>query len=212
MKVLITGFDPFGGESTNPAYEAVKAIPEIEGVDLIKLEIPTVFKASKDVLQEAIERHQPQIVICVGQAGGRSHVTIERLAINVDDARIPDNQGGQPIDEAIVTGGPAAYFSNLPIKAMAEAIKAGGLPGGVSNTAGTYVCNHIMYQLLHMIHTTYTSMKGGFIHVPFSEYQVLQRMGQPSMYLPSITEALRLAIVAAVTTEEDIKASGGTIC
>ena len=130
----------------------------------------------------------------------------------MDDARIPDNDGGQPIDEKIVADGPSAYFSNLPIKAMAEAIKKAGLPGRVSNSAGTYVCNHIMYQLLHIINESYPNVKGGFIHVPFSEAQVAHREGMASMYLPSITEALRLSIIAAATTDIDIKETAGTIC
>lgn len=211
MKLLITGFDPFGGESVNPAYEAVKMIPEINGIELIKLEIPTVFHRSKDILKEAIIKHNPDIVICVGQAGGRSHVAIERVAINMDDARIPDNDGQQPIDEKIVENGPEAYFSNLPIKAMAESIKKAGLPGSVSNSAGTYVCNHIMYQLLHIIKESYPTMKGGFIHVPFSEAQAAHRDGVASMHLSSITEALRLAVITAATVGVDVKETAGSI-
>jgi len=211
MKVLITGFDPFGGETINPAYEAVKAIPEIQGVDLIKVEIPTVFHKSKDHLKKAMDQHKPDIIICVGQAGGRSHVTLERVAINVDDARIPDNDGQQPIDQPVVEHGPAAYFTNLPIKAMAKAIQDAGLPGGISNTAGTYVCNHIMYQLMHMIKDQ-PGLRGGFIHVPFIESQVVHRNGVSSMSLASISQALQVAILAAVSHDEDIKETAGTIC
>ena len=150
MKILVTGFDPFGGEKVNPALEAVKLLPkEIHGAEIHWVEIPTVFYKAAEVLETAIVRFQPDAVLCIGQAGGRASLTPERIAINQDDARIPDNQGNQPIDTPIRLDGQAAYFSTLPIKAMVQAIKEEGLPATVSNTAGTFVCNHLMYQALY---------------------------------------------------------------
>ena len=145
MKLLLTGFTPFAGETINPALEAVKHVkPEIAGMEIVKLEVPTVFGESVRLVAEAIEREQPDFVLSVGQAGGRAAVTPERVAINVDDARIPDNVGQQPIDVPIFADGENAYFATLPVKAMAEAIREAGLPSALSNTAGTYVCNPLM--------------------------------------------------------------------
>lgn len=213
MKVLITGFDPFGGEKINPAWEAVKDIKDIiEGAKIIKLEIPTVFNKSIEKVKEAMELEKPDIVLCIGQAGGRYDITIERVAINVDDARIEDNEGNQPIDIPVFEDGENAYFSNLPIKAMVEEIKGQGMPSSISNSAGTFVCNHIMYGVLYHINKTYKNMRGGFIHVPFINEQVLDKKNQPYMPVEHITKALEAAIKAAVINNEDIKKSGGAIC
>lgn len=213
MKVLITGFDPFGGEKINPAWEAVKGIKDIiEGAKIIKLEIPTVFNKSIEKVKEAMELEKPDIVLCIGQAGGRYDITIERVAINVDDARIEDNEGNQPIDIPVFEDGENAYFSNLPIKAMVEEIKGQGIPASISNSAGTFVCNHIMYGVLYHINKTYKNMRGGFIHVPFINEQVLDKKNQPYMPVEHITKALEAAIKAAVINNEDIKKSGGAIC
>ncbi len=213
MKVLITGFTPFGGEKTNPAYEAVKGLPDtIEGIEVIKAEVPTAFYDSVETLKQLVEAHQPKVVICVGQAGGRASISLERVAINVDDARIPDNKGQQPIDTAIAEEGPNAYFSSLPIKAITEAIRAKGIPAMVSNSAGTYVCNHIMYGLLHLLAQDYPHMKGGFIHVPFSEEQVTDKPNMPSMSLQSMSDALEEAIRVAVSVDQDLVKSEGSIC
>ena len=154
MKILITGFDPFGGEPVNPALEAVKLMKdEIAGAKIIKLEIPTVFRKSVEKIHEMMKAEQPDVVLSIGQAGGRFGVTPERVAINVDDARIKDNEGNQPVDTPIFTDGEAAYLSNLPVKAMVEAIKNKGLPSTLSNSAGTFVCNHVMYGVLYTIFT-----------------------------------------------------------
>ena len=213
MKVLITGFDPFGGEKINPAWEAVKGIKNIiEGAKIIKLEIPTVFNKSIEKVKEAMELEKPDIVLCIGQAGGRYDMTVERVAINVDDARIEDNEGNQPIDIPVFEDGENAYFSNLPIKAMVEEIKGQGIPASISNSAGTFVCNHIMYGVLYHINKTYKNMRGGFIHVPFINEQVLDKKNQPYMPVEHITKALEAAIKAAVINNEDIKKSGGAIC
>lgn len=212
MKVLITGFDPFGGEAMNPAYEAVKLLPDtIEGAEVIKLEVPTVFGKSIDVLDAAIAKHQPDFVINIGQAGGRFGVTPERVAINQDDARIKDNEGNAPIDVAIKVDGAPAYFTKLPIKAIVENIKAAGVPSSVSNTAGTFVCNHLMYGLLYLIDTKYPNVRGGFIHVPYATEQVLDKPTQPSLTLEQIAKGLEVAIATTVTVREDAKIQGGAI-
>ena len=214
MKCLVTGFDPFGGEAINPALEAVKLLPEeINGAKIVKLEIPTVFGKSAEVVQAKIEEIQPDVVLNIGQAGGRFAISPERVAINVDDARIPDNEGNQPVDEAIQPQGQPAYFSQLPIKAMVAAMKEAGIPAVVSNTAGTFVCNHIMYQVQYMIDTKYPTLKGGFIHVPFIPEQVVDKPGQPAMSLQDIAKGLEAAIGAIVDYQgkEDIKGIGGAI-
>lgn len=213
MKVLITGFDPFGGEKINPALEAVMALPNtINNIEIIKLKIPTVFNKSIQKIKEAIDLHHPDIVIAVGQAGGRFGITPERIAINVDDARIPDNEGNKPIDVKVANDGPAAYFTNLPIKAMTQALVSAGLPASVSNSAGTFVCNHVMYGIMHIIHTEYKSIRGGFIHVPYIPAQVTNKANTPSMSQSDITKGLALCIEAATTHTEDLHIAAGAIC
>lgn len=211
MKLLITGFDPFGNESINPAWEAVKLLPaKIEGVEIIKLQIPTVFKESINILLDGIKEQKPEVVICVGQAGGRYDISIERVAINLDDARIKDNKGNQPIDEPVYSDGENAYFTTLPIKAMVEEIKKANIPASISNTAGTFVCNHIMYGLLYHINKFSSAKKGGFIHVPFIPQQVLDKKNVPSMDLKSIAKGLEASIKGMYENNEDLKISGGT--
>ena len=213
MKVLITEFDPFGGENINPALEAVKLLPDnISDAEVIKIEIPTVFRKSLEKINEEIEKYNPDIVISIGQAGGRFDITPERVAINLDDARIADNEGKQPIDISIYEDGEPAYFSNLPIKAMVNEIKEGGLPASVSNTAGTFVCNHVMYHLLYLVDKKYPNMKAGFIHVPYIPAQVIDKPGKPSMSIADISKGLELAIKAAIENKNDINAVGGAIC
>lgn len=214
MKILVTGFDPFGGEPINPALEAVKGLADtISGAEIIKLEIPTVFGKSAEVVKKAILEHQPDVVLNIGQAGGRFAPSPERVAINVDDARIPDNEGNQPVDEVIQADGEPAYFTQLPIKAMVAAMKEAGFPAAVSNTAGTFVCNHIMYQVQYMIDKEFPNMTGGFIHVPFIPEQVVDKAGQPYMSLTDITKSLEKAIeaIVAYAGKEDMKAIGGAI-
>ena len=212
MKILVTGFDPFGSDKINPAIEAVKKLPDtIKGAKIIKLEIPTVFNKSAQVVHQAIVKEQPDYVLNVGQAGGRSALTPERLAININDGRIPDNDGYQPLDEPIQPDGDTAYFTQLPIKAMAKAIRAAGLPAIVSNTAGTYVCNHIFYQVQYMRTKEFPKLKAGFIHIPFLPEQVITRPNQPSMALADIVKGLTAAIGAIVERDgqSDIKAVEG---
>ncbi|MEW8973168.1 MAG: pyroglutamyl-peptidase I [Tissierellaceae bacterium] len=199
MKVLITGFDPFGGEKINPAYEAVKGLKDnINGAEIVKREIPTVFKKSILKLEKEIEEEKPDIVICVGQAGGRYDITIERVAINIDDARIKDNEGNEPIDEKIFEDGENAYFASIPIKNMVQGIRDLGVPASISNSAGTFVCNHIMYGLLYLIDKKYPNIRGGFIHVPFLPEQVIDKRNTASMSIEDITKALETAIKIAI--------------
>lgn len=187
-KLLITGFDPFGGASINPSWEAVKLLPEyIRDFQVIKLQIPTLFGTAADTVLREADRIQPDAILCVGQAGGRDAVTPERVGINIRSARIPDNCGFQPFEEPIVPGGPDAYFSTVPVAKMAQAIRDAHIPGAVSNTAGTFVCNDTLYSLLH--HYAGTSVKVGFIHVPF-----LPEQGSPSLPLERTVAALTAAI------------------
>ncbi|MEH7304060.1 pyroglutamyl-peptidase I [Neobacillus drentensis] len=213
-KILITGFDPFGGEPVNPALEAVKILhgKEIAGYEVVTREIPTVFGRAISRLKESIDELYPDMVICVGQAGGRSTITPERVAINVDDARIPDNENNQPIDAEIVPDGPTAYFSNLPVKAMVQKMTENGIPASVSNTAGTFVCNHTFYGLMNYIDTSSKNIRGGFIHIPFLPEQIVRNPGHPSMSLEMIVMGLELSIEAALANETDIVQVGGEIC
>lgn len=189
---LITGFDPFGGESINPAWEAVRALPDfLKGWRLEKRQIPTVFGAAGSAVLEAAAALQPQLILCVGQAGGRAAVTPERIAVNIRDARIPDNAGNQPRGEFVVPDGPAAYFATVPVMAMADAICGAGLPGTVSNSAGAFVCNDVLYTLLHRYDGT--AVRVGFIHVPY-----LPRQGTPSLPLEQTVAALTAAISACL--------------
>ena len=212
MKILVTGFDPFGGEKINPALEAVKSLPsEIHGAEIHWVEIPTVFYKAADVLETAIVRFQPDAVLCIGQAGGRASLTPERVAINQDDARIPDNQGNQPIDTPIRLDGHAAYFSTLPIKAMVQSIKEEGLPATVSNTAGTFVCNHLMYQALYLADKKFPDMRAGFMHIPYMTEQVVNKPNTASMCLRDIVRGIEAAIRAIVDyKDKDLKLVGGT--
>ena len=210
MKIIVTGFDPFGGEKINPSIECVKALPEIEGVELIRLELPTVFKESAKRLNEVINDVKPDAVLSVGQAGGRAGITMERIAINVDDARIPDNISQQPIDEAIQLEGEAAYFTTLPIKRIVKAIREAGISAEVSNSAGTFVCNHIMYQSLFAATKADKPFKAGFMHIPFIPEQTTDK---PSLPLEESTKALQIAIetIRDYLNDEDIKVQEGTI-
>lgn len=212
MKVLVTGFDPFGGESVNPAFEAVKLLPDvIAGADIVKLEIPTVYTRSAEVVEKAIEAERPDLVICVGQAGGRSTLTVEQVAINLAEARIPDNDGEQPVGQPLREDGDTAYFATVPVKAMVAAIREAGMPAFVSYTAGTFVCNSIMYHVLYLLDRRFPGVKGGFIHVPYAPEQVVDKPnGTPFMPLGEIARGLEAAIAAAVRGDETTVAAGET--
>ena len=207
-RVLLTGFDAFGGDSLNPSWLAVRALHgrQIAGHTVVAAQLPTVFGEALRALHGLLVKHQPALVICVGQAGGRSALSLERIAINVDDAPIPDNAGAQPIDAPVAPGAPAAYFSTLPIKAMLAALQREGLPAEVSQTAGTFVCNHVFYGLMHTIaaNPELRHTRGGFVHVPW-----LPEQGTPNMALDDVVRGLRVAVRAALVTPQDTLLAGG---
>lgn len=187
-RLLITGFDAFGEQDVNPSWLAVQALPDQVGdFELCKLQIPTIFGTAAKAVLEAAEALQPHVILCVGQAGGRAAVTPERIAVNIRDARIPDNAGNQPAGEAVAPNGPAAYFTTVPVKEMAQAIRDARIPGTVSNSAGAFVCNDVLYSLLH--HYAGTDTRVGFIHVPY-----IPRQGSPSLPLEQTAAALKAAI------------------
>ena len=208
-KLLLTAFTPFDGEKINPALEAVKLVKDrIGNLLIVKLEVPTVFGKSIDTVREAIEREKPDFVLSIGQAGGRAEITPERVAINLDDARIPDNEGNQPIDEPIFPDGENAYFSTLPVKAMVEAIRKEGLPSFLSNSAGTYVCNHLMYGVLYYLDKR-PVIKAGFIHVPYIPEQTKNKKDMPALELSEIVRGLEAAITAIAINGTDKKLAYG---
>lgn len=210
MKILVSGFDPFGGEKINPAIESVKLLPdEIKGAKIIKVEIPTVARKSLKKLEEVIEIEKPDVVLSVGQAGGRTDISVERVGINMDDFRIKDNEGNQLIDEKIAKDGPDAYLVTIPIKAMVQKMIENKIPASVSNTAGTFVCNHVCYGMAHLASTKYPNMRTGFIHIPFLPEQVVDKRNMPSMPLELIAKGLEYAIEAIIENKEDIKVEGG---
>ncbi|KAG1465668.1 hypothetical protein G6F57_013375 [Rhizopus arrhizus] len=210
--VLITGIEPFDGESLNPSWEAAhrRDGQEVAGARLVARQLPCVIGKVVGVLRQAIEDVQPDLVICLGQAGGRSDVTVERVAINVVDARIPDNDGRQPIDEPVVEGGPAAYFSSLPIKAIVRDLRAGGVPASVSLTAGTYNCNTIFYGLAHFIATERPALRGGFVHVPYLPEMATRHPGAPSLALDVLVQGVKIMVATSLAVPQDIKP--GRLC
>ena len=208
--VLVTGFDPFGGDVVNPSWMAVQALHgrEVAGHRVVGVQLPTVFGRSLEVLREALAYHQPVLVLGTGQAGGRGALSLERVAINVNDARIADNALAQPVDTPVIEGGPDAYFTTLPIKAMLSVLLQEGINAEVSQTAGTFVCNHVFYGLMHALATQpeLRQTRGGFVHVPW-----LPQQGQPSMGLDEIVRGLRLAIACALQTRHDIRKQAGAL-
>ena len=208
--VLLTGFDPFGGDVLNPSWLIAQALHrrQLAGHRIIAAQLPTVFGDSLTRLNALLAEHRPALVICLGLAATRAAISLERVAINVDDARIADNAGAQPIDTPVVAGAPAAYFSTLPIKAMQQAISWAGVPAEVSQTAGTFVCNHVFYGLMHRLATArgLQRTRGGFIHVP-----MLPEQGAPSLPLDQMVEGLRVGIRTALTVQQDVRAVGGAI-
>ncbi|WP_241574935.1 pyroglutamyl-peptidase I [Rosenbergiella nectarea] len=209
--VLLTGFEPFGDESINPSWEVVSRLEGVTDAEecIVCIQLPCVFGESLQVLLAAIARYSPTLVIAVGQAGGRTDISLERIAINIDDARIPDNRGYQPIDKPVVENGPAAWFSTLPIKAIVNALQQEGIPASVSQTAGTYVCNHVMYGLLHALGDK-PEVKAGFIHIPYLPQQAAKHPGSASMAAETVKQGLEIAIRTALRVEFDEKITGGT--
>ena len=209
--VLLTGFDAFGAEPVNPSGLVVQALhgQQLLGHALVGAVLPTVFHRSLNVLKELVREHQPVLVVCVGLAGGRQGLSLERVAVNVDDARIPDNADAQPVDMPVVPGGPAAYFSSLPVKAMHAALQINGFEVVVSNSAGTFVCNHVFYGLMHALARRGDEpvCRGGFIHVPH-----LQSDDHPAGWpLTRLVEGLRLAVHCALTTPTDLRLGAGAL-
>jgi pyroglutamyl-peptidase len=208
--VLVTGFDPFGGAIVNPSWAAVALLHgrEVGSHQVVGSQIPTEFGRSLAVLRELLDFHRPDLVLCTGQAGGRSAISLERVAINVNDARIPDNSGAQPVDTPVVPGGPDAYFTRLPIKAMLTAMLAGGIRAEVSQTAGTFVCNHVFYGLMHLLATDprHAGVRGGMVHVPW-----LPQQGQPSMSADDIARGLEMALECALRTGADLRVQAGAL-
>lgn len=206
MKVLLSAFDPFGGESINPALEALNLVNEnLEGITLKRIEIPTVFKNSLQTLLAEAREFKPDVILSIGQAGGRYDITMERVAINIDDARICDNANQQPIDEIIYPDGENAYFSNLPIKSIVANLKEANIPASVSNTAGTFVCNHVMYGVLYEIQKSQVAKMGGFMHVPYVPEQVLDKKNTPYMSKESITKAIEIALTSTKAYFDTLK-------
>ncbi|AMC92923.1 pyrrolidone-carboxylate peptidase [Erysipelothrix larvae] len=210
-KILVTGFDPFGNEPINPAIEAVKLLPnEIKGVEIVKLEIPTIRYQSLELIDQTIQAVDPDAILSIGQAGGRFDMTVERVGINQDDFRIPDNGGNQPIDEPVYKDGQAAYFSNLPIKAMVEYMKKANIPASVSNTAGTFACNHVLYGVQYLIDTKYPGKKSGFMHIPFMTQQVVDKPNMPSLDIETMAKGIEAALEAIIDYQAgDIVKGGG---
>ncbi len=213
-RVLLSGFDAFGGETINPSLEVVRRLHgerSADGVPIVACELPTKFGSAIDVLSRAIDRTQPSLVIALGQAANRGEVSVERIAINVDDARIPDNAGRQPIDRPVVAEGPAAYFSMLPIKAIVAALREKGIAAGVSQSAGTFVCNHVFYGLCHLIATRWPGVRGGFIHLPLLPEQAPRHSGASGMALGTMVDAVRIAIDVSLTVRVDAVIAAGAV-
>lgn len=214
MKILITGFDAFNGEKINPASLILeKLADEIDGVKIEKLIIPTAFYRVADLIERKIVESRPDILISLGQAGGRSDISVERVAINIADASIADNDGKKPIDEKIRRDGENAYFSTLPIKAIVENLRAEEIPASVSNSAGTYVCNFVMYNDLFFA-SKYKNFSAGFIHVPYLPAQVIDKKDVASMSLETMVKAVEIIIKtsACYKNKEDLKMAEGRIC
>lgn len=197
--ILLTGFEPFEGARVNPSWEVAQALDGERIVDaLVQSErLPCVFGEASRQLEALLIKRRPTLVLCLGLAGGRAAVTVERVAINVDDARIPDNAGRKPEDVPIVPDGPAAYFSTLPVKAIVQALRGVGIPAAVSDSAGTFVCNHVFYALMHHLVRRLSGSRGGFIHLPYLPEQTLERPELPSMALTMQVDAVRLALGVA---------------
>lgn len=211
-RILVTGFEAFGGERINPSWLVAQALQGqlIAGHRVQAVCLPCVFGESLRVLEEALRTHEPALVLALGQAAGRGDLSVERVAINVDDARIPDNRGVQPVDQAVVPGAPAAYFSRLPIKAIVAALREAGLPASVSQSAGTFVCNHVFFGLMHALRRR-RGVRAGFMHLPLLPEQVAANPGQPSLPLDTMLRGLQLSLQTAITTTQDLPVSAGSI-
>jgi pyroglutamyl-peptidase len=212
MKALVTGFEPFGGDRVNPSFEALARLPRRLGaLDIATAALPVAYSGALPALKKAIAASAPDIVLCTGLAGGRAELSLERVAINIDDARIPDNDGNQPIDRPVIDSGPAAYFATLPIKAATAALREAGLPAAVSNSAGTFLCNHVFYGLMHEAALSGVRFRGGFLHVPYLPGQSVRVPGAPSMALEQIVEGIEIILSVAATRIDDLAVSEGAL-
>ncbi len=212
MKALITGFEPFAGDKINPSSLAVARLKKrIAGVAVHTAQLPASYARSAIVLRGAIVETRPDIVLCVGLAGGRAELCLERVAINVQDARIRDNDGKQPIDKPVIANGPAAHFASLPIKACVSAMRKAGLPAIVSNTAGTFVCNHIFYSLMDFVARHQLAMRGGFLHVPYAPEQAASLAGAPSMAVDDIARGIEIIVSVSAARTSDLHAAEGRL-
>lgn len=208
--MLLTGFAPFGGEAVNPSWQAVHALDGsvIEGHRVTAVELPTEFDTSLPTLWHALRRTEPRVVIAVGLAGGREGISLERVAINLIDARIPDNVGAQPVDLPVLRSGQAAFFSTLPVKASLAALRQAGIPAHLSQTAGTYVCNQVFYAQMHALRRR-RNARAGFVHVPWLPDQAA-RHREPGMPLADMQRAIEIIVRTALTTRADIRVAGGS--
>jgi len=212
-KVLLTGFEPFGGERTNPSLEIARALngKRIAGHRVVGAVLPTAFAGSLPALDVLLARHKPRLVIAVGQAGGSAGISLERIALNLIDARIADNAGAQPVDVPVIARAPSAYFSTLPLKTMLRRLTAAGIPAALSQSAGLFVCNQVFFALAHRLATRAKRTRGGFIHVPYLPEQAARHGAAPSMELADMIAAIRLCIETALTTRDDAHYPAGTI-
>ena len=212
MKALVTGFEPFGGDRINPSFEALQRLPaRLGALEIATRALPVVYGAALSALRAAIADAGPDIVLSVGLAGGRCELSLERVAINIDDARLPDNAGNQPIDRPVVAGAPAAYFATLPIKAAVAALREAGVPAAVSNSAGTFLCNHIFYGLMHEAAVSGNRFRGGFLHVPYLPSQAASVPGAPSMALEQIVEGIEIILQVTAARSDDLLVTEGAL-
>lgn len=211
--VLVTGIEPFESDPTNPSWDIAQALDgtQVDGATIVARQLPCVFGVANEQLVAAIEETSPTLVFALGLASGRAEISVERVAINVIDARIPDNAGNQPVDTPVVADGPTAYFSTLPIKAIVQTLREAGVPAAVSQSAGTYNCNHLFYGLMHYIATRAPQVRGGFIHVPTTPELAARHAGRPSLSLETQVKGIRTAIGVALATRADLKVSGGAV-
>ena len=209
--ILLTGFEPFAGERLNPSWEAARALDgrRIGGRTVVARCLPVVFGAARQTLLAALAELRPELVLCLGLANGSPHLALERVALNLDDARIADNQGQQPVDLPVVEGAPAAYFTGLPVKAMLAALRAAGFPAALSLSAGSFVCNHVFFALCQHLAGQESGTRGGFMHVPLLPSQAAS--GQPSMALATLVAAVEVALAAALANEKDLGTAGGSL-
>ncbi len=217
MRILVTGFEPFGGQSLNPSWEVARALHglQLQGAQVVAVQLPCVFAQALPALQQALAQHTPDIVLALGQAEGRCDLSVERIAINVMDARIPDNAGAQPIDVPVIAGGPASYFSTLPIKSLVAGLRASGFPASVSQTAGTFVCNQVFYALQHTL--AGQGVHSGFVHLPLLPEQAAHWPGPSlpswpvSLQLAAVKQALDLLVAHRLQGGADLPLGGGTL-